>query len=182
MFKLTKTQEIELRKFIADTGNKYGMITYAKPISGNIIGFSIMNPITDFVLDVALDDSLFVDCNMVLEDTKNLDELKDSIERIVFETAGYEYLMNYLDNNEAHITVYTNEYGRAVGFGVSSPHDVVYNFHLSFDNVSDKISIDDNEDIISYEISGSNMTKVKKLIKSSIDELIAEDKIYSKYN
>ena len=57
MIKLTKYQEAELKKFIDDTGNKYGVNAHPLQHSGCLNGFGIGNPHNDYVL--FFDSSLF---------------------------------------------------------------------------------------------------------------------------
>ena len=183
MIKLTKYQEAELRKFIEDTGNRYGINAHPLQHSGCLSGFGIGNSHNHCDYIIFFGSSLFekyysLDPSseiyyMALERLITFDDFKSGIEQTIFELATYDYLIALLKNHKLQYEVNTDELGQIYNCQVDLPDDTMREFSIWFSN-SDSCRCDIVEDFnsIDYIIEAYNINATKKLIKTYIKELI----------
>lgn len=183
MIKLTKYQESELRKFIEDTGNKYGVNAHPLQYSGCLSGFGIGNPHNDYVLffDSSLFekyyslDSLSEIYYMTFDKITSFDEIKSGIEQVMFELAAYDYLVKHLKKYKLQYEVNTNELGQIESCEVSLPDDTTREVFLGVsDYDSCRCDIVEDLDSIYYIIEAHDINATKKLISNYINELIGQ--------
>lgn len=183
MIKLTKHQEAELRKFIEDAGNKYGVNTHPLQHSGCLSGFGIGNSPNhcDYIIffDSSLSEKYYsLDLSseiyyMALAELTTFDDFKSGIEQTIFELAAYDYLMDLLKKHKFQYEVNTDELGQIYNCQVDLPDDTMCEFSIWFSN-SDSCRCDIVEDFnsIDYIIEAYDINATKKLIWTYIKELI----------
>lgn len=183
MIKLTKYQESDLRTFIEDIGNKYGINTHPLQHSGHLSGFGIGNPHNyyDYVLffDSSLSEKYYsLDSSsetyyMALNEPSTFAGIKSGIEQTIFELAAYDYLINHFKNHKLQYEVNTGEFGQIESCDVSLPDDTTHNFSIWFsDYYSCRCDIVGDIDFKDYIIEAYDINATKKLISNYIKELI----------
>lgn len=185
MIKLTKYQESELREFIENTGNKYGVnaqpLQYSECLSGLRIGnthdyivsfdSSLSEKYYDYV--VSLDQSLSEIYYMAFAEITSFDEIKSGIEQTIFELAAYDYLINHLKNHKLQYEFNTNELGQIESCELSLPDDTTREFSIWFsDYYGCRCDIVGGLDYKDYIIEAHDINATKKLISNYINELI----------
>ena len=183
MIKLTKYQESELRKFMEDTGNKYGVNAHPLQHLGCLSGFGIGNPHKYYDYVLFFDSSLsekYYSLNssseiyyMALNEPTSFDGIKSGIEQTIFELAAYDYLINHLKNHKLQYEVNTNELGQIESCEVSLPDDTTREFSIWFsDYYGCRCDIVGDLDFKDYIIEAHDINATKKLISNYIKELI----------
>lgn len=175
MIKLTKYQESELREFIDNTGNKNGVNVVPLPHSGNLSGFWIWKPHDYYDYFVSLDSSLSEKYYIALDETTTFDELKQCIEKTIFELTAYDFLMMNLEKHNLLYEVNTNELGQIVNCEVYLSDDITHEIFIEYSESNScicDIEDEEDEDSVCYTISASDMKATKKQIRTYIKELI----------
>lgn len=185
MIKLTKYQESELRKFIENTGNKYGVnaqpLQYSECLSGLRIGNthdyivsfdpSLSEKYYDYV--VSLDPLLSENYYMAFAEITSFDEIKSGIEQVMFELAAYDYLAKHLQNYKLQYGFNTDELGQINSCEVYLPNDITHEFSIWFsDSDGCRCDIVGDLDFKEYIIEAHDINATKRLISNYINELI----------
>ncbi len=171
MNKFINNYKEEIVEYIEEVCTKHGVDVGILKTNDDLLGFLLVidREITDVI---ALDPNLsFSDCTSILPETNTLQELKTEIEKAVFELTAYNCLATILTSVNASFTFNRNEYGYVVSCEISSTSDVIYEVFLNYATYDSSVSVDDEDDFITYDIYSGNMIDMKNLIKSTIAEL-----------
>lgn len=191
MIKLTKKQEQELRNFIINTGNNYNLKATPLPIDGTLSGFTTED--THHILphkgpslsyNVSLN-PLFVEehYDMTIEDTNTFEELKDCVEKTIFEMAAYRHLYTFLNTFSVLFVFKTNKDNCKIDCEIESPCLANYQILIDYHNDCDAhITVNEDELLVSYKIEGNDIQQVRELIRTTVIQLIEENKIYNMFN
>lgn len=145
---------------------------------------------------IALDSSNFTEHHdMSLPDTQTLQEQKNAIEKVMFETVAMDYLIKCLPQKKFEINLNIGELGEFVNCEIYFPNGARCDASVWYcpkEESDIEIAADNDEDAensFSCTFSGGNMKAIKKLIRTTVSKWVEENptleylKSYSnKYN
>lgn len=173
MKNFTDTEKREIIECFEELSEKYEAEVVAMETKGNLTGFvHKINDDCPYCL-IALDPTFYdLDYIISLPETNTLKEQKEAIERAVFELTAYDYLATLLEEENVSYALNSNEFGYTVSCDIFSTNDIRYEILLDFCPYKGIVSVEDDEDYITYTLSSGNMSMMKSLIDSTVEDLI----------
>ena len=200
-----KNQRQELIEFIDKTASSFDFNAFGIDHNGDL-AFITSEELESFTMfrpngrkydyHVALDQANFSECHdMSIPETKTLQEQKNEIEKIMFETVAMDYLTKCLPKKKLGINLNIGELGEFVNCEIYFPNGVrcdAFIWYCPGEESDIEIVTDtdeDEENFFSCTFSGGNMKAIKKLIRTTVSKWVEENptlkylKSYSnKYN